>query len=109
MTWAAYGPSRAAYGPSRAAYGPQNPSFGGIRWHPLSGEAKNPTRVPAGQALGNPGHAKRPQQDSNLRTRLRSPAVRSSELCILPALTRSLISQAAEVVPRIFRIMKFHP
>jgi hypothetical protein len=66
MTWA-------AYGPPWAAYGPQNPSDDGICWHDLSGNVNQPARVPAGQSPVNAGHGKRPQQDSNLRSRLRRP------------------------------------
>ena len=66
MTWA-------AYGPSWAAYGPQNPSDDGIRWHDVSEDVKKPARVPAGQRTVSAGQDKRPQQDSNLRSRLRRP------------------------------------
>ena len=66
MTWA-------AYGPPWAAYGPQNPSDDGIRWHEMSENVNQPTRVLAGQDPFDAAHAKRPQQDSNLRSRLRRP------------------------------------
>ena len=66
MTWA-------AYGPPWAAYGPQNPSDDGIRWHDVSQAVNEPARVPAGQGQERPAHDRRPQQDSNLRSRLRRP------------------------------------
>jgi hypothetical protein len=66
MTWA-------AYGPSWAAYGPQNPSDDGIRWHDMSENANQPSHVLAGQDLVGAGDEGRPQQDSNLRSRLRRP------------------------------------
>jgi hypothetical protein len=56
-----------------AAYGPQNPSSDGIRWRQLSEAVNRAARVPAGQGQENPAHDKRPQQDSNLRSRLRRP------------------------------------
>jgi hypothetical protein len=64
MTWA-------AYGPPWAAYGPQNPSDRGICWHDMSGNVNQPARVPAGQPPVGAGYDGRPQQDSNLRSRLR--------------------------------------
>ena len=66
MTWA-------AYGPPWAAYGPQNPSDDGIRWHDLSEDVKKPARVLAGQRPIDAASDVRPQQDSNLRSRLRRP------------------------------------
>jgi hypothetical protein len=72
MTWA-------AYGPSWAAYGPQNPSDDGIRWHDMSENANQPSHVLAGQDLVGAGDEGRPQQDSNLRSRLRRPFVQSIE------------------------------
>ena len=66
MTWA-------AYGPPWAAYGPQNPSDDGIRWHDVSKAVKQSARVLAGQRPIDAAHDKRPQQDSNLRSRLRRP------------------------------------
>jgi hypothetical protein len=65
--------TRAAYGPPWAAYGPQNPSSGGVRWHPMSETVNQAARVPAGQAGIGADSTMRPQQDSNLRTRLRRP------------------------------------
>ncbi len=49
----------------------QNPSANGVWWHPLSEAANRPTGVHAGQAQESPANKKRPQQDSNLRSRLR--------------------------------------
>ena len=66
MTWA-------AYGPPWAAYGPQNPSDDGIRWQNMSENANQPSRVLAGQGPVGAGDEGRPQQDSNLRSRLRRP------------------------------------
>ena len=66
MTWA-------AYGPPWAAYGPRNPSDDGFRWHDVSEDVKQPARVLAGQRPIGAAHDKRPQQDSNLRSRLRRP------------------------------------
>jgi len=64
---------------SWGTHGGQSPSSGGIRWHSPSGNDISVILVPAGQRPFGAAHAKRPQQDSNLRSRLRSPAVRSSE------------------------------
>ena len=58
---------------TRAAYGPQKPSDDGIRWHPVSEAVDKPVRETAGQGQERPAHDKRPQQDSNLRSRLRRP------------------------------------
>jgi hypothetical protein len=66
MTWA-------ACGPPWAAYGPQNPSDDGIRWHDMSSNVNQPARVPAGHSTFDPATDGRPQQDSNLRSRLRRP------------------------------------
>jgi hypothetical protein len=66
MTWA-------AYGPPWVAYGPQNPSDDGIRWHDMSESVHQPARETAGQRPVGAGHDGRPQQDSNLRSRLRRP------------------------------------
>jgi hypothetical protein len=66
MTWA-------AYGPPWAAYGPQNPSDDGFRWHDVSEDVKKPADVLAGQRPISAAHNRRPQQDSNLRSRLRRP------------------------------------
>ena len=66
MTWA-------AYGPPRAAYGPQNPSDDGLYWHSASENDINVIRITAGQMRFDTAQDKRPQQDSNLRSRLRRP------------------------------------
>jgi hypothetical protein len=58
---------------SWAAYGPQNPSDDGIRWHDVSGDVNQPISVPAGQDRVGAVNDGRPQQDSNLRSRLRRP------------------------------------
>jgi hypothetical protein len=99
MTWA-------AYGPPWAAYAPQNPSDDGIRWHDMSENASQPARVPAGKGMFGAGHDRRPQQDSNLRSRLRSPVVRSSEF-VQPTCSDSIARLAGRnLIPRIFRIME---
>jgi hypothetical protein len=54
-------------------YWGQSPSQGGICWHPVTGRDNGHSDVPAGQAHKTPGKSKRPQQDSNLRSRLRRP------------------------------------
>jgi hypothetical protein len=72
MTWA-------AYGPPWAAYGPRNPSADGFRWHDVSEDVKKPADVLAGQRPISAAHDKRPQQDSNLRSRLRRRQTTSFE------------------------------
>jgi hypothetical protein len=66
-----------------AAYGPQKPSSDGIPRHDVSEAVIRRNPVPAGQGSVGAAHAKRPpaapKQDSNLRSRLRRPPVRSSE------------------------------
>ena len=62
-----------------SAPGPRNPSKDGIQRHDVSEPAIERFSVPAGQTPFNPPSDGRPQQDSNLRSRLRSPAARSSE------------------------------
>jgi hypothetical protein len=52
-------------------YGGWNPSQDGIRWHDVSEAVNQPVSVPAGQARIDADSTMRPQQDSNLRTRLR--------------------------------------
>jgi hypothetical protein len=52
-------------------YGGRNPSQDGIRWHDVSEAVNRPISVPAGQARISADSTMRPQQDSNLRTRLR--------------------------------------
>jgi hypothetical protein len=54
-------------------YRGQSPSADSIRWHPASEAVNRPHRVRAGQGQESPTHDKRPQQDSNLRSRLRRP------------------------------------
>jgi hypothetical protein len=54
-------------------YGGWNPSQDGIRWHDVSEAVNQPVSVPAGQARIDADSTMRPQQDSNLRTRLRRP------------------------------------
>ncbi len=53
------------------ACGGRNPSGRGIRWHPMSEAVNRAIRVPAGQAGIDADRTVRPQQDSNLRSRLR--------------------------------------
>ena len=62
-----------AYGARRGAYGAQNPSEASIRQHPASENDIGVICISAGQNTFDPGHKKRPQQDSNLRSRLRRP------------------------------------
>ena len=63
------------------AHGAENPSDGGIRWHDVSEAVNRPNRVPAGQDPVGAGQKGRPQQDSNLRSRLRSPKPSKSRIC----------------------------
>jgi hypothetical protein len=49
----------------------RRPSPDGIRRHPLSEDVNQTTSETAGQGQERPAHDKRPQQDSNLRSRLR--------------------------------------
>ena len=58
---------------SWAAYGPQKPSSDGLRWHHASENDIGVICVPAGHNTSGPASEKRPQQDSNLRSRLRRP------------------------------------
>jgi hypothetical protein len=51
----------------------RRPSPDGIRRHRLSEDVNQPTNETAGQGQERPAHEKRPQQDSNLRSRLRRP------------------------------------
>jgi hypothetical protein len=52
-----------------AAYGPQRPSQGNIRWRDVTNNGH--FREAAGQRPFGAGQKGRPQQDSNLRSRLR--------------------------------------
>jgi hypothetical protein len=54
-------------------YWGRNPSRDDIRWHGASENDIRVIRVPAGQARIGADSTRRPQQDSNLRTRLRRP------------------------------------
>jgi hypothetical protein len=56
-----------------ATHGPQKPSSGGIRWRDVSEPVRQPFSVPAAQSRVDAGIDGRPQQDSNLRSRLRRP------------------------------------
>ena len=58
---------------SWAAYGPWNLSDGGVRCHLLSEPVTGPRRTMPAQKGFLAGSGWRPQQDSNLRTRLRRP------------------------------------
>ena len=51
----------------------RNPSSAGLRRHPTSENDICVIRVTAGQRPNVPGNKERPQQDSNLRSRLRRP------------------------------------
>ena len=55
------------------AYGAQHPSQASIRQHPLSENDTSVICIPAGQMVFDPASEWRPQQDSNLRSRLRRP------------------------------------
>jgi hypothetical protein len=55
------------------AYGAQHPLQASIRQHPMSEALNRAVRETAGQRPFGAGHDKRPQQDSNLRSRLRRP------------------------------------
>jgi hypothetical protein len=55
------------------AHGGRNPSQDGIRWHDVSEAVNQPVSVPAGHGGVDGARWMRPQQDSNLRTRLRRP------------------------------------
>ena len=63
----------AAYGPRWAAYGPQNPSQAVIRQHSVSENDTDVICITAGQMAFDAASGWRPQQDSNLRSRLRRP------------------------------------
>ena len=63
--------TRAAYGPTWAAYGPRNPSEDGIRQRAVSEHVNLAVSETAGQRPSGAAYGKRPQQDSNLRSRLR--------------------------------------
>ncbi len=56
-----------------ATPGPQKPSEHGIAWHPMSEAVNRAASVPAGQDAIDADSTMRPQQDSNLRSRLRRP------------------------------------
>ena len=55
------------------AHGAQHPSDGSIRQHRVSGNDINVICITAGQMVFDPASEWRPQQDSNLRSRLRRP------------------------------------
>jgi hypothetical protein len=75
------------------AYGAQNPPEDGISWRDVCEAVNRPVRVPAPSRIRTCAHG-----SGGGRSHL-------SNLCILPAWTRSLISPAAKVIPGIFRIM----
>ena len=60
-------------------YWGQSPSHGGICWHPVTERDNGHSSVPAGQTRKTPGNNERPQQDSNLRSRLRRRRITSFE------------------------------
>ena len=51
----------------------RRPSSDGIEWQSVSCPVVRNFRIGPGQGLNDAGQGKRPQQDSNLRTRLRRP------------------------------------
>ncbi len=55
------------------AYGARKLPSDGIRWHDVSEDAIRQNPVPAGQVPVGAASDVRPQQDSNLRSRLRRP------------------------------------
>jgi hypothetical protein len=55
------------------AYGAQHPSEDSVRWRDLSEAVNRPNRINAGPGTLDSGNDGRPQQDSNLRSRLRRP------------------------------------
>jgi hypothetical protein len=55
------------------AYGPRNPSEHGIRQQPVSEAVNQAVSETAGQGRESAAIGWRPQQDSNLRSRLRRP------------------------------------
>jgi hypothetical protein len=65
--------TRGAHGVSWGAYGAQNPSPASIRQHSASENDIDVICIPAGQIAFDPAPEWRPQQDSNLRSRLRRP------------------------------------
>ena len=75
MTWA-------AHGLPWAAHGPQNPSDERIRWHDVSENDSRVICVTAGQIAFDPASEWRPQQDSNLRSRLRRQTPLLSATCV---------------------------
>ena len=54
-------------------HGARNTASGGVGWHHVSSAGTIAVRVVAGERPIGPGKKKRPQQDSNLRSRLRRP------------------------------------
>ena len=56
-----------------AAYGPQRPSQDNIRWRAVTKRDNGHFCETAGQRPFGAGQKGRPQQDSNLRSRLRRP------------------------------------
>jgi hypothetical protein len=57
----------------------QSPSPGGIQWHAVTKRDNGHFNKVPGQGQKSPTHDRRPQQDSNLRSRLRRRAVRFVE------------------------------
>jgi hypothetical protein len=55
------------------AHGAQNPSDGSTRWHDVTERDNGHFSETAGQSQETPVQMGRPQQDSNLRSRLRRP------------------------------------
>ena len=58
-------------GSAGGTHGARNPAPGGIGWHCAAAAGTTAVRIIAGERPIDPGKEKRPQQDSNLRTRLR--------------------------------------
>jgi hypothetical protein len=77
---------------TRSAQGAQKPSNGGDRRPSVSENDTHVICVTAGQGPFGAGNDKRPQQDSNLRSRLRRPPTPSYELVRLPACTQLLLA-----------------
>jgi hypothetical protein len=70
----------------RAAYGPQNPSDDGIRRRDVSGTVKRAVSKTAGRSPVGADSDGRPQQDSNLRSRLWRRQTKSFEFAHLACL-----------------------
>jgi hypothetical protein len=87
----------------------REPSRGGDQWRTVTKRDNGHCNETAGQGRKSAGNDKRPQQDSNLRSRLRGRLLNPSNLCVLPAWTQPPVSRVVRAIPRIFRIMELPP